>query len=60
MFVRASFEIGTHSKDIKSLENLREFFGVGKVSLRKSKDAASFVVTKNYLSNKYNYDSIFF
>lgn len=44
--VRASFEIGLHIKDIAILHELRDFFGVGRVSIRKSKSVVSYCVSK--------------
>ena len=43
--VNASFELGLHSKDIAILYRLKEFFGVGSVSIRQTRDAASFKVS---------------
>ncbi len=45
--VRASFEIGVNNKDVTTLQDLKSFFGVGKVSIRKYKNVASYSVTKN-------------
>ena len=39
--VKASFELGLHSKDLAILYRLKEFFGVGSVSIRQTRDAAS-------------------
>jgi len=44
--VRGLFEIGTHSKDIAILHEIRDFFEVGQVTMRKTKSAASFSVNK--------------
>ena len=43
--MNASFELGLHSKDIAILYRLKEFFGVGSVSIRQTRDAASFKVS---------------
>nr|YP_010721260.1 LAGLIDADG homing endonuclease [Cyathus striatus]WDS46411.1 LAGLIDADG homing endonuclease [Cyathus striatus] len=50
--IRPSFEIGLHSKDTAILHKIKNFFGVGLVTIRKFKDTGSFSVTKiNDLSN---------
>lgn len=45
--VKASFELGLHSKDKSTLEDIKEFFGVGIVNIRKYKNLISFSVNKN-------------
>lgn len=45
--VRTSFELGLNNKDITTLHDLKSFFGIGKVSIRKYKNVASYSVTKN-------------
>nr|WDS46445.1 LAGLIDADG homing endonuclease [Cyathus striatus] len=42
--VTASFEIGLHSKDTAILHKIKNFFGVGQISLRNNRSAASFYV----------------
>ena len=42
--VKASFELGLHSKDLAILYRLKEFFGCGNVSIRQTRKAASFSV----------------
>lgn len=45
--VRASFELGLHSKDKNILEDLRGFFKVGLINTRKSQNLTSFTINKN-------------
>lgn len=50
--VRALFEIGLNTKDLAILNEIKIFFGVGQVTMRKSKSAASYTVNKiNDLKN---------
>lgn len=45
--INPSFELWVHSKDISSLQELRDFWGVGIINTRTTKDATSFTVTKH-------------
>jgi LAGLIDADG endonuclease len=45
--IKPFFELGLHSKDINTLEELRKFFGVGIINTRINKKVTSFTVTKN-------------
>lgn len=44
--INPSFELWLHSKDISTLQELKDFFGVGIINTRKYKDVTSFTVTK--------------
>jgi len=44
--IKPSFELGLHSKDISTLQELKNYFGVGIINTRKGKNVTSFTVTK--------------
>src|SRR5882757_1351239 len=44
--ISPSFELWFHSKDISTLQELRDYFGVGIINTRKNKNVTSFTVTK--------------
>lgn len=45
--IKPSFELWLNSKDINTLQELKNFFGVGIINTRKDKNVTSFTVTKN-------------
>lgn len=45
--IKPSFEVGLHSKDISTLQELKFYFGVGNIYTRTGKNVTSFTVTKN-------------
>lgn len=52
MLVRALFEIGLNTKDLTILNEIRDFFEVGQVTMRNTTSAASYSVNKiNDLKN---------
>lgn len=44
--VKPSFELGLHSRDISTLQELKNYFGVGIINTRKGRNFTSFTVTK--------------
>ena len=44
--INPSFQLWLKSKDLSTLEELKDFFGVGILNTRKNKDATSYTVTK--------------
>ena len=44
--INPSFQLWLESKDLSTLEELKDFFGVGILNTRKNKDATSYTVTK--------------
>lgn len=44
--IKPSFEVGLHSKDINTLQKFKDYFGVGIINTRISKNVTSFTVTK--------------
>ena len=44
--INPSFKLWLESKDLSTLEELKDFFGVGILNTRKNKDATSYTVTK--------------